>query len=242
MKNIPTFETFINERYEAINEGAVSVSTKDWDRMMDLVLKGDTDGEKVAKLIKDKNKAMARFVAGLKLDNSPLKYEDSKWRPYGYSSFAELGKLALDLGATPQEIQALYDTTEIPASTIEKMNKRAGKKLDNRFVGVISKAVLDAGGDISYNPHNGNAITWPGKDAMSRNGRKWTIGYKSDITIGGKKYSFVFDAITDEGDGPTYYVLSGTDSDNVFDSLNTMKAYGKNDFIAKLREILKSLK
>lgn len=242
MKHINSFEDFLNESY-SINE-AVIVAPKDWDRMMDLVLKGDTDGEKVAKLIKDKNKAMARFVAGLKLSNAPLNYEDSKWRPYGYSPFAELGKLALDLGATPQEIQTLYNTTEIPNATVDKMTKREGKKLDNRFVGDISKSVLDAGGDISYNPHNGNAITWPGKDAMSRSGRKWTIGYKSDITIGGKKYKFVFDAITDEGGGPTYYVSSGRDSDSVFNSLDTNNnnAYGKNEFISKLREILKSLK
>ena len=239
MKHINSFEDFLNESY-SINE-AVTVAPKDWDRMMDLVLKGDTDGEKVAKLIKDKNKAMARFVAGLKLSNSPLNYEDSKWRPYGYLPFAELGKLALDLGATPHEIQTLYDTTEIPNAAIDKMSKREGKKLNNRFVGSISKAILDSGADINYLPYNGNAITWSGKDAMSRSGRKWTIGYKSEIKLGGKTYDFIFDAITDEGDGPTSYVLSG-DSDGIFEPLNVMKPIGKNEFIARIKDILKSVK
>lgn len=241
MKNLQTFEEFLNENLNFLNEAEVKVAPKDWDRMMDLVLKGDTDGDKVAKLIKDKNKAMARFVAGLKLDNSPLRYENSRWSPYGYLPFATLGKLALDLGATPEEIQDLYDRTEVPTSTIEKMNKRAGKKLDNRFVGVISKAVIDAGGDIEYLPHNGNAMTREGKDAMSRSGRKWTIGYKTIITINKNKYNFAVDAITDEGDGPTFYILNDFGSSIEFEPL-FYKVYGKNEFISKLKEILKSLK
>lgn len=242
MKNIPSFEEFLDENYEAIYEGSLTVTDKDWDRMTDLVLKGDTNGEKVAKLIKDKNKAMARFVAGLKLNNSPLRYEDNKWSPYRSSSFSRLGDLALELGATPQEIQDLYDSTNIPSSIIEKMNKRSGKKLNNEFVGVISKAVLDAGFDINYNPHNGNAITFLGKEAMQKNGRKWTIGYKSEISANGKKYKLVFDAITDEGFGPTYYVIDGGNSDKVFYDIFPEKTYGKNEFVAKLKEILKSLK
>lgn len=238
MKNIPTFEDFINE--STLNEAKVaSVDSKDWDRMIDLVAKGDTDGEKIAKLIKDKNKAMARFIAGLKLNNSPLEYKDSKYSPYGYSAFAKLGELAIELGATPEEIQALFDITEVPAKYTEKLTKLGGKKLDNRFVGVISKAILDAGFDITYLPHNGNAITYDGKDAMGRNGRKWTIGYKSELSKGTNKYVFVFDAITDEGDGPTYYIADQS-SDQIFTDLK-YKVLGKNEFIAKLKVALGKL-
>jgi len=235
MKNLQTFEEFVNE--SVLNEAkTATVDGKDWDRMLDLVVKGDTDGEKIAKLIKDKNKAIARFVAGLKLNNSPLEYRESKYSPYGYSAFAKLGELAIELGATPEEIQALYDVTEVPLKYTEKIAKLGGKKLDNRFVGVVSKAILDAGFDITYLPHNGNAITYDGKDAMGRNGRKWTIGYKSELTKGTNKYVFVFDAITDEGDGPTFYIADQS-SDNVFSDLK-YKVLGRNEFIAKLKATL----
>lgn len=239
MKHIKLFENFIDEI--SLNEAAVNVTTKDWDRMMDLVLKGDLGGDKVIKLIKGRNKAMVRFIAGLKLTNAPLKYTDSTRYQYGSVPFAKIGELALSFGATPDAIQNLYDSTEVPKSIIEKMNKRSGKKLDNRFVGVISKTVLDEGGDIEYLPHRGNAITRMGKDAMSRSGRKWTIGYKAVITINKNKYDFVFDAITDEGDGPTLYSLDGDNSSLIFNEIDSYKTYGRNDFISKLKEILQSL-
>jgi hypothetical protein len=242
MKHIQTFESFLNESFlnESIINEASMVVGKDWDRMSDLVLKGDYNGTSVAKLIKDKNKAMARFVAGLKLSNSPLNHDNSKYNPYGYSNYSELGNLAIELGATPEEIQTLYDTTEVPSSTVDKLTKREGKKLNNRFVGVISKSVLDNGGDITYLPHNGNAITYQGKDAMSRSGIKWTIGYKAEVKLGGKNHNLIFDAITDEGNGPTYYVLADS-SDEIFSPLK-YKTFGKNEFIATLKDILKSVK
>lgn len=197
----------LNESLETLNEGVV-VSPKDWDRMLDLVLKGD-DGDTAAKLIKDKNKAIARFVAGLKLSNDPFYYDGSdRWSPFGRVHFVELGKKALQMGATGEEIQSVYDATEVPQSVIEKQTQRAGKKLRDRFVGSLSKAILDAGGDITFLPHNGYAITGEGKDAMDRNGRKWTIGYKSEVDLGnGKKLPFNFDAITDEGGGGSSYVV-----------------------------------
>ena len=152
---------------------------------------------------------------------------------------APLGEVALKLGATPQEIQDLYDKTEVPSQMVDKMSKLDGKKLNSRFVGAISKAVLDMGMDIVYLPHNGNAITMEGKEAMDRNGRKWTIGYKTEIVSGTNRMQFVFDAITDEGDGPTYYMLGPSDS--AFDSLYGRKPMGKNEFINKLKDILKSI-
>ena len=188
----------------SLNEGVV-VAPKDWDRMLDLVLKGD-DGDTAAKLIKDKNKAIARFVAGLKLKNQPLSY-DERWKEFrGY--FSPLGDKALSLGATIEEIQNVYDETTVPQNVLEKQSQRSNKKLKDRFVGSISKAILDAGGDITFLPYNGYAMTPTGKDAMSHNGRKWTIGYKSMVDLGdGKKLPFNFDAITDEGGGGSTYVV-----------------------------------
>jgi len=240
MKNLLTFDEFVNESYE-LNEKALVVSNKDWDRMLDLVVKGDTDASKVAKVIKDKNKAVARFVAGLKLSNNPIKYEDSRYSPYGMSWFSDLGNLAIELGASSQEIQDLYDSTEVPGSYVEKMTKLSGKKLNNRFVGDISKAILDAGFDINYLPHNGNAITNEGRYAMQRSGRKWTIGYKAEISKGSEKMNFFFDAITDEGGGSTYYVIDYASDEKIRRGFDTKPSYGKRDFIDILKKSLNNI-
>ena len=227
MKHVQLFEQFINEAK------APKIESKDWDRMISLQLKGD-DGSKVAKAIKDKNKAMARFVAGLKVTNSELGF--GKTPGWYLGLFSSLGDKAIELGATPEEIKDLFNQTETPQSAIEKITKLEGKKLDNRFVGAVSKAILDTGSDIKYLPHNGYAITRDGKDAMRGNGRKWTIGYKTEVDVKGKKLVFDFDAITDEGGSSTYYIVSQI-SDKIFKDL-MYKVVGIKEFSTKLKEVL----
>lgn len=229
-KHIQSFDNFINE---------AKIVNKDLERMMDLVMKGG-DGATVAKLIKDKNKAIARFVAGLKLDNSPLVYDPtSRTSPYRNSNFSELGNKAIELGATPEEIQDLYDRTTVPVGYFDKMAALGGKKLDNQFVGPISKAVLDSGYDIIFEPHNGRSLTLDGKEAMRRSGRKWTIGYKTLIDLGDRQVPFVFDVITDEGGGPSFYVLDDGNSDPMFRPLRRLPG-GRNEFVKNLKTVLDS--
>lgn len=205
------------------------VDKKDWDRMLALVLKGD-DGSKVAKTIKNKDKALARYVAGLKLSNDTLK---------GYS-FRSLKDKALALGTTEFEIAELFDQTKIPEIYIKKLSELKSKKYDNRFVGDISKAIIDAGFNIEYLKHNGYALTNTGKEAMYSNGRKWTIGYKTEIDLGDKKVSFNFDAITDEGGGATYYVVDTNTSDDSFKRMPGFgyQEVGKRAFLKALKDIL----
>lgn len=229
MSRIKRFNELLNE--------SVNIVSKDWNRMLVLVLSGN-DGDNVAKSIKDKDKAIARFVAGLKLSNSTLRYSDTL-RGY-FGEFNSFGDRAIQLGATKEEIQKIYDETELPVEYLERIKTLNGKRLSDRFVGSISKSVLDLGFDINYLPHNGYAITSDGKEAMARNGRKWTIGYKSVISNGEDKYNFFFDAITDEGDGPTYYVIDHY-SDKIFNTLY-WKKLGKIGFISILKDILKNIK
>ena len=68
---IKTFFEFINEASSQTN----IITDKDWERMLDLILTKDTSGSKVASSIKDKKKAIARFVCGIKLKNSKLDYD-----------------------------------------------------------------------------------------------------------------------------------------------------------------------
>lgn len=78
------------------------VSDKDWDRMQTLINK-KSDGAGVAKSIKDKTKAIDRYVAGLKLTNSELVF------PRFSGSFADFGNKAIELGASYSEIKRAYD-------------------------------------------------------------------------------------------------------------------------------------
>ena len=191
--------------------------------MLDLVLE-NKDGN--PKVIKSKNKAIARFVTGLKLKKKPIIYT-SEWNEYN-GWFYEFGNRALSLGATPKEIQDAFDSiTHIPIEIVKKHNHLSTKRLDDRFVCLFSKAILKAKFDIVFVYH-GNALTLEGKDAMGRNGRKWTIGYK---TIIDKKINFAFDAITDEGFGPTSYVIDKANSDTIFSDLSSFERYRVKELI-----------
>jgi len=206
----------------------VKIIDKDWNRMLNLSLKNE-NGELVAKMIKDKNKAIARFVSGLKLNSLNLNYNE-KWKKYS-GSFSDFGNKALTLGATTEEIQITFDENSVPNKFSDKLSYLCNKKLDNRFVGSISKSILDAGFDINYLPHNGNAITLEGKDVMNRNGIKWTIGYKTEIDLGDKTVKFNFDAITDEGGGPTFYLIDINDSSDIFNDIYQYEPVGIKKFI-----------
>lgn len=214
----------------------MKIANKDWERMSDLVLSGK-DGSGVAKSIKSKEKAIARFIAGTKLKNQNIKY-NPKWKEFN-NSFSEFADKALELGATFEEIQDIYNNTEVPDKFIDKLSNLKDKKLQNRFVGDLSRKILDSGLDIEFLPHNGYAITFEGKDAMNRNGRKWTIGYKTLIGLGDNKVKLSFDAITDEGDGPTYYVFATRECSPLFKRENEYERHGKNKFISTVMDILK---
>lgn len=223
-------DIFINEAKHKDGE----IQSKDWDRMMDLVLAGK-DGKGVASKINDKNKAIARYVAGVILEfNGYGKEVKESW-----SDFTSFADKAIELGATKEEMTAMIAKTKIPPKTFDKFSALKNKNLDNRFVGVISKAVLKMGFDIEFLGKGGNAITWEGRNAMS-NGRKWTIGYKTEIITPTETLSFVFDAITDESvdTQPTYYVVSElTGSKNVDGDV-----MGQRVFIAWLEKELNQYK
>lgn len=197
---------------------SIRIQPKDWMRMMDLILAGK-DGANVARAIKDKEKAIARYVAGIKID------------PRGH--FDAFYDKAIELGSTKEEIDLIVADTTIPEDINNKYISLKNKKLNNSFVGAISKEVLKLGFDINYLPYNGYALTFEGKEAMNRNGRKWTIGYKTEIELEDRKISFIFDAITDEGGSTTYYSIFSIDTENV-----NSRVMGQREFLTWLKDKL----
>lgn len=101
--------TNINEFKQTINENVtMTIPDKDWMRMSDLVLSGK-DGEGIARTIKDKKKAIGRFIAGLKLSGDTIDVSSYGSRQQYNYNFREFGNRALELGATTEEIQSIFD-------------------------------------------------------------------------------------------------------------------------------------
>lgn len=228
MKNVKLFEEFINEAK------SLTVGDKDWARMLKLVLKDD-NGARIARKITNKNKAIARFIAGLQLSKSKIEFDEYLEKYVSPTKFIDIGNLAIELGATHDEIMDLYNKTNIPKKYLNDLSKYASSKLDNWVVGKVSDIIISLGYTIEYDGKGGNAITSSGKDAMSRSGRVWTIGYRSLIKKDGESYKFNFDAITSESsdDNKVKYVIHGS-SDMIFSDLQD-EVLG----IVKLRKILK---
>jgi len=188
------FREYLNE----VKKG-LSITPKDWDRMIDLAAE-NKDGDSIAAKIKDKNKAIARYVAG-----SLIKYGDAKTvLSKRFTAFDEFKKKAIELGATEDEIKKLLTTTKIPSDKLKKYEELKSSGLDYETLRSLSRALLKEGYKIS-NIKSSNAITQEGKDAMVKNGRIWSIGYTMTIKKDKKEINFVFDALTNEGGGPSKY-------------------------------------
>jgi hypothetical protein len=231
MKYIKLFEQFQTELI--ISESLIlEAEEKDWLRMADLYL-NDKSGANVAKSIKDKKKAISRYVTGLKIagDNFP---EEEK---YIYkNSFEDFYSRAKALGATYDEVKLEFDKLgNIPENILTKISIFAAKSFGSWVTGDLAKAVYNAGFDMKFDK-GGNAMTYLGKEAMASNGAKWTIGYTASIVIKHKDkpnsmIEFKFDAITDEGvDNKTikYAMVSQRDG---FSKLDTNTIYSKTEFI-----------
>ena len=96
-------------------EFLTEATQKDWDRMEALIKKG-SDGESVAKSIKDKVKAVDRYVVGLKLSDTALVEPPFKGK------FSAFGNRALELGATFEEIKKSYAEVDTE-KTVTKSDK-----------------------------------------------------------------------------------------------------------------------
>jgi hypothetical protein len=127
------FEQYLNE-----------VAAKDWDRMQTLINK-KSDGASVAKSIKDKTKAIDRYVAGLKLTDTALT------KPPFKGEFADFGNKAIELGATYEDIKKAYDAANPEDAGKDSKEeawvpkKRESSKEPHRFAFGRPSAILSIG-------------------------------------------------------------------------------------------------
>lgn len=97
---------------------AIIIEDKDWNRMYDLIVDGK-DGAGVARSIKQKWKAVARYVAAMRLlSMSPT---NTFVNDHFEGHFNDFGNKALELGATFEDIYDTYSTCPVPTDLIEKI-------------------------------------------------------------------------------------------------------------------------
>lgn len=95
----------------------ITIENKDWSRMYDLIVDGK-DGAGVARSITKKDKAMARYIAALRILNIDPR---TKWDGSQFSGeFADFGNKAIELGRTFDDICEVYDATPVPESLIQQ--------------------------------------------------------------------------------------------------------------------------
>ena len=99
------------------------LETKDWARMRDLIV-NNKNGAKVAKSIKDKRKAIARFVAGNILCCANITTIRNFYHKHSNFTnafsvgvfFEHFGNRALELGASIDDIATAYKKASIPST------------------------------------------------------------------------------------------------------------------------------
>lgn len=95
----------------------VTIENKDWSRMYDLIVDGK-DGAGIAHSITNSKKALARYVAALRILSIDPR---TKWDGSKFSGeFADFGNKAIELGESFDKICDVYDSTPVPESLIQQ--------------------------------------------------------------------------------------------------------------------------
>jgi nitrogen regulatory protein PII-like uncharacterized protein len=193
---------------------AAALTNKDWERMQDLIDQGK-DGADVAKKITSKDKAIARFVAGLKLEGKEPQYSSAS--SVGSVPFKAFGNRALELGATTEEINAVYESAVIPEDW------RASHKTKKSYTGYTASfdKMMDQladkyGFEWSKKETREAQGAWSPttREQYSRNGRVWPLNYEVTMTKDGNTEKIVCILVTNEGGGMYGYDFKGSRMDN----------------------------
>lgn len=179
------------------------VTDKDWSRMQDLWNQGQ-EGEGVAKKITSVEKAVACYVAGLKIEGAKEAtkegYNGSKTLPW--SSFKAFGRRALELGATFEDLEDSFAAAQKPSR--ENIHQ---KKVYSGYTANLEK-LLD-----TLAKQTGWTWTWKTIENIRkcsikteqmyiRNGRVWPIIKEITLSKPGREdVQVVATIVTNEGGG-----------------------------------------
>lgn len=131
---------------------ASKITDKDWMRMQTLIRQEGIKprvGKNVADKITKKDKALARFTAGIKLAGFPIEKFmelargsfDDTWRDLHDVPFYAFWRRAQILGAKPDEVEDLYMEYDIPDAFTEGNNKyvATSDQIEDRFNNITAK-------------------------------------------------------------------------------------------------------
>ncbi len=113
--------TIIREEYQKLLIERLKIENKDWEQMAKLI-NTRKNGDNIASAIKNKDRAIACFICGHKLDKLSNTNYNEKYKGYE-GAWAPFGNRALELGATPEEIETLFKDTVIPPEWSERLEK-----------------------------------------------------------------------------------------------------------------------
>ena len=128
---------------------------------------------------------------------------------YSYD-FYPFKKKAIEPGSSEEEIDKMLEEAKVPESLKSYADDKSENDKKNRkgyFVEAVVKWLNKQDFDWEFVEEAGNALTMPGKEAMSRDGRKRTMGYTLKVLKEGKDGIIEFDIITDEFGGPNQYAM-----------------------------------
>ena len=180
-----------------------AITIKDWERMQDLIDR-ERDGRDVADKIKNKAKAVARYVAGMKLIGRDVAVESGR---IPYSDFRAFGYKALELGATIEDIQSTFEAAAVPEDFADThVTKDSYKGFTGSLRRFIDQMCAKYGLESSLQSVSGTGI-WSGITAESyyRNGRVWPLSYKLTFKNDFESVQYSIVVVTNEGGGNCGY-------------------------------------
>ena len=175
-----------------------TIVIKDWERMQDLIDR-NKDGEDVAAKIKNKAKAVARYVAGVKLMGR-VAVESGR---LPYSDFRAFGLRALELGATIEDIQSTFEAAAVPEDFAEThITKDPYTGYTGSLRRFIDQMCVKYGLESSLQSVSGTS-TWSGitTESYYRNGRVWPLSYKLTFRNDFESVQYSIVVVTNEGGG-----------------------------------------
>lgn len=176
-----------------------AITIKDWERMQDLIDR-ERDGRDVADKIKNKAKAVARYVAGMKLIGRDVAVESGR---IPYSDFRAFGYKALELGATIEDIQSTFEAAAVPEDFADThVTKDSYKGFTGSLRRFIDQMCVKYHLESSLQSVSGTS-TWSGITAESyyRNGRVWPLSYKLTFRNDFESVQYSIVVVTNEGGG-----------------------------------------